>query len=87
MSKKYSYILVVIVLIGLCLLPSTEVLAQCPMCKMSAESNLSNGGSAGQGLNKGILFLLSLPYLLIGTLGYVWWKNKNKTVADFSEEG
>ncbi|GAA5220497.1 hypothetical protein GCM10025777_11270 [Membranihabitans marinus] len=54
---------------------------------MSAESNLSNGGSAGQGLNKGILFLLSLPYLLIGTLGYVWWKNKNKTVADFSEEG
>ena len=34
------------------------VQAQCPMCKMTAESNLKGGGSAGKGLNSGILLSL-----------------------------
>ena len=51
-------------------------MAQCPMCKMTAESNLNDGGSGGKGLNAGILFILSLPYLLVGSIGYVWWKNQ-----------
>ena len=50
--------------------------AQCPMCRMSAESNLKNGGTQGKGLNVGILFMLSLPYLMVGSIGYVWWKNQ-----------
>ena len=50
--------------------------AQCPMCKMSAESNLQNGGSAGKGLNNGILYMLATPYLLIGAVGYVWYRNR-----------
>lgn len=50
--------------------------AQCPMCKMSAESNLRNGGTAGKGLNNGILFMLLTPYLIIGTIGYIWYKNR-----------
>ena len=36
------------------------VQAQCPMCRMSAESNLKAGGTAGKGLNAGILFLLMI---------------------------
>jgi hypothetical protein len=55
---------------------STDVGAQCPMCKMSAESNLKSGGTAGKGLNTGILFMLSMPYLLVGGIGYIWWKNR-----------
>lgn len=67
-------------LIILCLCFATvDVLAQCPMCKITAETNLASGGTAGKGLNKGILFLLSLPYLLIGTLGVFWWRNKRKS--------
>ena len=54
----------------------TNTTAQCPMCKMSAESNLKNGGTAGKGLNNGILFMLLTPYLIIGTVGYVWYKNR-----------
>lgn len=53
-----------------------DVMAQCPMCKMTAESNLNDGGSGGKGLNAGILFILSLPYLLVGSIGYLWWKNQ-----------
>lgn len=55
-----------------------EMLAQCPMCKMAAESNLKNGGSAGKGLNAGILYMLLTPYLLVGGLAYWWIKNKKK---------
>lgn len=57
---------------------SFELFAQCPMCRMSAESNLANGGTEGRGLNKGILYMLSLPYLIVGVLGFLWYKNKRK---------
>jgi hypothetical protein len=56
--------------------------AQCPMCRMSAESNLKHGGSAGKGLNTGILFLLSTPYLIVGTLGYIYWRSKKKAIDE-----
>ena len=52
--------------------------AQCPMCRMSAESNLKNGGTAGKGLNAGILYMLATPYLLVGILGYIWYRNKRR---------
>lgn len=52
--------------------------AQCPMCRATAETNLANGGSEGRGLNNGILYLLAAPYLLIGGIGYIWWRNRRK---------
>jgi hypothetical protein len=57
-----------------------DVIAQCPMCKIAAESNLENGGTAGQGLNKGILYMLLMPYLLIGVLGFIWYKNRKREI-------
>ena len=56
----------------------TPVQAQCPMCRISAENNLKDGGTAGKGLNKGILYMLATPYLIIGTLGFIWWRNRRK---------
>ena len=61
---------------------SGDVAAQCPMCKMSAESNLKNGGTAGKGLNAGILYMLSLPYTLVGVIGYIWWKNNRRRTEE-----
>lgn len=58
--------------------PSIQLDAQCPMCRMSAESNLKNGGTAGKKLNTGILYMLATPYLIIGTIGYIWWRNRKK---------
>lgn len=55
-----------------------ELLAQCPMCRATAESNLANGGTEGRGLNNGILYMLGMPYLLIGTIAFLWWKNRKK---------
>jgi hypothetical protein len=70
-------ILAIIAFVGI-----PEVIAQCPMCRMSAESNLQNGGTGGKGLNAGILFMLSLPYLIVGSIGYIWWKNQKKVEED-----
>ena len=57
-----------------------DLVAQCPMCKMAAESNLKNGGTAGKGLNAGILYMLLTPYLLVGGLAFWWFKNRKKVI-------
>jgi hypothetical protein len=64
---------------------SIESLAQCPMCRITLESNLKNGGTAGSGMNAGIFMLLCMPYLIVGTIAFVWWKNR-KTKEDFELE-
>ncbi|MEM8524815.1 MAG: hypothetical protein AAGG68_09230 [Bacteroidota bacterium] len=52
--------------------------AQCPMCRMSAEQNLKDGGTAGKGLNAGILYMLATPYVVVGTVALIWWRNRKK---------
>jgi len=78
--KVSLFVLVATLTFGL---PTTTT-AQCPMCKMSVESNLKNGGTAGKGLNNGILFMLLTPYLIIGTVGYVWYRNRRTEEEDAS---
>lgn len=63
--------------------------AQCPMCRMSAESNLKNGGTEGRGLNTGILYMLAMPYVLVAAVGFWWWrnrKNEGQSTEEFSDE-
>lgn len=54
--------------------------AQCSMCKATVESNIKNNNSfIGKGLNTGILYLMSIPYLLGGVgLGIYLWNKKKK---------
>ena len=63
-----------------------DLLAQCPMCKMSAEQNLKDGGTAAKGLNKGILYMLTLPYLLVFGLGFLWFKNRRRLSDEIYEQ-
>lgn len=74
MNNKYLLLSILFILVLFVF--SADLMAQCPMCKMSAETNLRDGGTAGKGLNKGILYMFAMPYLLVGTLGYLWWRNK-----------
>ena len=63
----------------LSLLLSASVLpvsAQCSMCRCVAESNLEAGEKRGKGLNTGILYLMSVPYVMAGVAGFVWWKKQ-----------
>lgn len=77
---RYKTITVLLILV--CLPLGMDLIAQCPMCRMAAESNLDNGGTEGRGLNTGILYLFSMPYLIAGILGFIWWKNKIKGVDE-----
>jgi hypothetical protein len=70
-----NYIIIVFILLVFTFF-SADLAAQCPMCKLSAESNLRDGGTAGKGLNAGILYMFALPYLLVLTLGLVWYRNR-----------
>ena len=67
----------------------SELVAQCPMCRMSAEANLKDGGTAAKGLNNGILYIFVMPYILVSVIGYIWWKKnkKNKEFEASLEEG
>ncbi|MCC5944330.1 MAG: hypothetical protein JJT94_05300 [Bernardetiaceae bacterium] len=56
-----------------------ELSAQCAMCRATVENNFNNGDySTGMGLNSGILYLLLMPYILIGTVAFFWYRNNKK---------
>lgn len=80
--KPILRVLFVLLIICFISVNLTELAAQCPMCRMAAESNLENGGTVGKGLNKGILYMLATPYILVSTVGFIWWKNNKAVKAE-----
>ncbi|ARV09447.1 hypothetical protein BTO05_07265 [Winogradskyella sp. PC-19] len=55
------------------LLFSLDVDAQCAMCRAVLESE--EGQSTAQGINDGIIYLMAIPYILVGGIGFtVYWK-------------
>ena len=60
--------------------------AQCPMCKASVESSQSAGKkSVGMGLNVGILMLMGAVYVILITVGVLWYKKYRKTqISDYA---
>lgn len=73
MIRKYCFLLILL------LLSSSASYSQCAMCKSSVESNAKvEVTKRAEGLNTGILYLMALPYILFGVLGYLWYKNSKK---------
>ena len=54
-------------------------LGQCAMCKAVVEANLESGDTKGAGLNDGILFLMSMPYIAVFLFGVFYYLQKKKT--------
>jgi len=52
--------------------------AQCAMCTAVADEAMKHGSSQGAGINKGVLYLFMMPYLIVGTIGFIWWRKKVK---------
>lgn len=52
-----------------------EVNAQCAMCRAVLESE--GNQSAAEGINDGIVYLMAIPYLLVGGLGYFIYRKYN----------
>jgi hypothetical protein len=58
---------VIILLVALLLIPSLSE-AQCAMCRAVLESE--EGQKTAEGINDGIVYLMAIPYILVGTLIY-----------------
>lgn len=74
MSKKLVFILFLFFV-----LVQFDSAAQCAMCRTTMESTISNGRSnIATGLNTGILYLLTAPYLLVGAIAFLWFRQSKK---------
>lgn len=57
----------------------TQSLAQCAMCRTTVENNVSAGDtSLASGLNLGIMYLFFTPYIVIGTIAFLWYRKSRK---------
>lgn len=76
-----KFILIIITVVFLFAI-AQDANSQCSMCKATVESNIkSNGDFIGKGLNHGILYLMSVPYLL-GAVGFgIYYFNRKKRQA------
>ena len=75
MHKKSFYILFILLLVF-----SVSVEAQCAMCRAVLENE--EGQNAAKGINDGIVYLMLIPYILIGGLGYIIYLKFFKTKKD-----
>ena len=71
MRGKLQYIIPLFIFF---LMLNLDVTAQCSMCKAVAESG---GEKQAEGLNNGIIFLMVIPYLLLGALAFIVKKQHN----------
>jgi len=69
--KKHLIILLLLVLASL------PVEAQCAMCRAVLESE--EGQETAKGINDGIIYLMAIPYILVGAIGFLIYKKFNKS--------
>jgi hypothetical protein len=61
---------------------AATVSAQCAMCRATVGSNVASQESkVGTGLNAGILYLVSIPYILIGGVAFFWYRHSKANKA------
>ncbi|MCA0130960.1 hypothetical protein [Winogradskyella alexanderae] len=69
---KYRIALVVFTLFSV-----TKAWSQCAMCRAVLESG--DDQAAAEGINDGIVFLMAIPYILVGVFGYIIYRQFNKS--------
>jgi hypothetical protein len=81
MNKTLQYLSI----LALVLVSSLSAEAQCAMCKAVSESSTAAGSTVATGLNGGIVYLMSFPYIIMGVVGYAIYrhrKQQTETKAD-----
>ncbi len=59
-----------------------ELYAQCSVCSKTA---LQLGEKPAQGLNTAILYLMVMPFAIVGFIGFRWWRN-NRHFEDKTDD-
>ena len=50
--------------------------AQCSICSKTV---MQMGTKPAEGFNTGIIYLMAIPYLAVGVIGYKWYKSNKNT--------
>lgn len=74
MKRMLTVFLFIVLITAVC----PDAAAQCAMCTATVESAQGAGSSVADGINKGVMYLFFTPYLIIGTIGYFWWRARKK---------
>ena len=75
-----------LVLILLVMTVAHVAYSQCAMCTEVADEASRNGNSAGDGINKGVLYLFLSPYLIVATIGFILWRSRRKAQQEIQLE-
>ena len=81
--KKTFFAAVSALLVGLLLTCAPMAArAQCVMCKAQVEAaQQENDDYDVAGLNKGIVYMMTVPYILMGVVGYFWYRRTHPKKA------
>lgn len=75
--KRFLFLVVTFLAINF---TPAAVMAQCPMCKTSLEANRKdNKNAVGNGINNGILYLLAMPFVMVGGVAGLYIYRNRKT--------
>ncbi|THU41728.1 hypothetical protein FAM09_06410 [Niastella caeni] len=64
-------LILIVLLLSFFIVPA-DIVAQCSICTKTAQQL---GERPAKALNMGIIYLGLTPFLIIGFIGYRWWKN------------
>lgn len=78
MKTIHKILILTFLLFALGVYLSPALQAQCAMCAATVESNAKEGQTKGAGLNKGILYLMTIPYVLFSVVGFLFWKKAKR---------
>jgi hypothetical protein len=67
--------LVFVLLVASFLMVHQTAKAQCSICTKTAQQL---GHKPAKGLNTGIVYLMFAPFMIMGIVGYRWWKNNRE---------
>ncbi|HET7817987.1 MAG TPA: hypothetical protein VFL70_01645 [Bacteroidia bacterium] len=82
MKNRNTYLITILTIAGLVLFFSVPSVAQCSMCRKVATDGTASR-LVGNGLNKGILYLLAFPYFL---MVFIFRKHILNFVRSFSKK-
>jgi hypothetical protein len=77
--KPFKIFTIAFLMLFFLLFLNEAAMAQCAMCKGAIAEKVSDGESNfGEGLNKGILYLMAFPYMIFGAIAFFWYKESKK---------
>jgi len=77
--KRISFLSKALAVLGALIFAITEAGAQCAMCKAVAQDAVDHQAfGVAVGLNSGIIYIMIIPYVLLGVLIYAFFRKRIK---------